>query len=164
MKINLQEKYLHNVVISSINKLIKEDVENIAENGVDYLDDIINGVIDEMQDTQDGITEVLVIGQSDKMYFIDCVAQEDEVSPYVPAKWTSYDDYQPDQQAQYEHFIDVKKVVYFDEEINEEMDITNSIDIETLNNWLEDNLDWEKLADNRYSAQNNEQNMEEYGM
>ena len=160
MKINLQEKYLHNVVISSINKLIKEDVEN----GVDYLYDIINGVTDEMQDTKDGITEVLVIGQSDKMYFIDCVAQEDEVSPYVPAKWTSYDDYQPDKQAQYEHFIDVKKVVYFDEEMNEEMDITNSIDIETLNNWLEDNLDWGELADNRYSAQNNEQNMEEYGM
>lgn len=148
-KINLQESYLHNVLMSSINKLIREDIND--NNTFEYLNDIINGNIDEMEDGFDNdITRVRVIGGSGKGYDIMCYAWRDEISPYTQAKLGNrYDDYESDIPAEYDYELEVKSVECFDDELNEYQDITSLVDVQKISQWLESNLDWEELENNR---------------
>lgn len=153
MKLN--ETYLHNVIISSIKRVISEDIEQPTENTMDYNADICNGSIDEMEDDVEyngerGLTRVCVFSPNEILYDIYCYANRTETSPYIPAKLgSSYDEYEPDVSAEYDYDLEIVAVERFDEELNEFEDITSYLDIESLNEWLDNMLDWDELYDNR---------------
>lgn len=153
MKLN--ETYLHNVIISSIKRVISEDIEQPIENTMDYNSDICNGSIDEMEDDVEykgsrGLTRVCVFSPNEIQYDIYCYANRTETSPYIPAKLgSSYDEYESDIPAEYDYDLEIVAVERFDEELNEYEDITSYLDIESLNEWLDNMLDWDGLYDNR---------------
>lgn len=154
-KIKLNENYLHNVIMSSVNKLIKEDMEQSTDNSMDYNTDICSGSIDEMEDDVEykgkrGLTRICVFSSNEIQYDIYCYANRTETSPYIPAKLgSSYDEYEPDVSAEYDYDLEIVAVERFDEELNEYEDITSYLDIESLNEWLNHMLDWDELYDNR---------------
>lgn len=153
MKLN--ETYLHNVIISSIKRVISEDIEQPIENTMDYNADICNGSIDEMEDDVEykgsrGLTRVCVFSPNEIQYDIYCYANRIETSPYIHAKLgSSYDEYESDIPAEYDYDLKIVAVERFDEELNEYEDITSYLDIESLKEWLDNMLDWDELYDNR---------------
>jgi hypothetical protein len=154
-KINLNESYLHSVVMSSINRMLNEDMEQSLNNTMDYENDIRNGSIDEIEDNVEyngerGLTRVCVFGADDAQYDIYCYANRTETSPYIPAKLgSSYDEYEPDVPAEYDYDLEIVAVERFDENMNEYEDITSYLNIESLNEWLDYTMDWDELYDNR---------------
>lgn len=154
-KIKLNENYLHHVIMSSIKRVISEDIGQTTENTIDYNADICNGSIDEMEDNVEykgkrGLTRVCVFSSNEIQYDIYCYANITEISPYIPAKLgSSYDEYEPDEFAKYDYDLEIVAVERFNEELNKYEDITSYLDIESLNEWLNNRLDWDELYDNR---------------
>lgn len=151
-RINLQESYLHNVVMTSINKLIREDIND--NDTFQYFDDITNGYIDEVREDYEEkyLTCVTIVGKSGKIYIITCDANRVETSPYVSAKLGSkFEDYESPIPAEYDYSLEIKTVEYFDEDMNEYEDIASLVNIDELTQWLSDNLDWDELENNSTS-------------
>ena len=152
VKMKLNESYLHNVVMSSINKLIKED---ISDSSINYLDDIINGTVDDIE-CKGGNMTVNIIGASDSYhnnYEGDEVIASYVVKCYVSREETyagsSGDYYNPPEPSEYDDELDVESVTFSNDYMTD-VDITNQIDIEKLKSWLMGVIDWDDV-DNIYT-------------
>jgi hypothetical protein len=151
-KINLNESYLHKVIVSSINKLIKEDLE---VSNVDYLKDIENGEVDDILYHNDNV-EIFVVGESDKYnetgnesdtmayYTIKCDVRVDEVSAGSVGDY-----YNPPEPSEYENYLDIISVSVSNDYI-ENKDISNEIDFNSLKSIVYDMIDWDNV-DNVYT-------------
>ena len=114
-RINLNESYLHNVIMSSIGNLIKEDM---GSDLINYLDDIKKGTIDEIE-CKDGDVTINVIGASDTyhidyddnkvmaFYTIKCYARRDETSA-----GSSGDYYNPPEPSEYDDYLEIQSVLF----------------------------------------------------
>jgi hypothetical protein len=153
-KINLNEAYLHNKIVESINKLIKEDM-GVTE--FDYITDIENGEVDYI-DYDDSEAIVHIIGESDTTfkntsenedtfayYTIKCYVRADEVRA-----GRSGDYFNPPEPSEYEYYLDIDSVLvcHNDEGIDE--DITDKVDIDSLEGIIYNVIDWENV-ENIYS-------------
>jgi hypothetical protein len=141
--------------MSSINKMINEDREQLLNNTMGYENDIRNGSIDEIEDNveykgKDGLTRVCVFGADDAQYNIYCYANRTETSSYIPPHLgSSYDEYEPDVPTEYDYDLEIVAVERFDENMNEYEDITSYLNIESLGEWLDYTMNWDELYDNR---------------
>ncbi len=153
-QINLNEEYLHKIVLSSVNKLIKEDTQSVFN----YLDDIVGGNVEEMNDNGNDYIEVLINGKSGNMYSIVCDAWSEETQPYHPPHLgLSYDEYEPDESAEYDYNVNIQKIECWNDGFSDWKDITSSISIDDLEMWLKNNLDWSELNSQRSFDQYDEE-------
>ena len=150
MEVN--EKYLHNIIMSSINNLIKEDINGIS---VDYLSDIKNGIIDDI-DYKGGNVVITVIGDSDTTlnsndesdifadYKINCYVRLDQVSA-----GNRGDYYNPPEEADFDKYLYIESVIFSNDGMRYK-NITKEIDEKELKLWVENIIDWDSV-DNYYT-------------
>lgn len=156
-KINLNESYLHSVVMSSINNLIKEDVEPRMDNVIDYTEDILSGKIDYREDDIEwkNLTYDMMFSiydtNSKNDYDIICDVNIDQTSPYIPAQIGGT--IETDKEAvpaEYDVEVEVRVVLRYDEELDDYEDITSNVDIQWLNQEIVDWVDWDGYYMNKY--------------
>ena len=155
MKLN--ETYLHNVIMSSINNLIKEDVEPRMDNVIDYTEDILSGKLDTREDDIEwknlryDMMFSIYDTNSKNTYDIICDVYIDQTSPYIPAKLGGT--IETDKEAvpaEYDVEVEVKVVLRYDEELNDYEDITSNVNIQLLNQEIIDWVDWDEYYMNKY--------------
>lgn len=153
-KIMLNEEYLHNKIMSSINKLIKEDM-GVTE--FDYLTDIENGEVDYI-DYDDSEATVYIFGESDTTfknigeneetfayYTIRCYVRADEIRAGRSGDYNN-----PPEPSEYEYYLDIDSVLVCHNEEGIDEDITDKIDIDSLKGIIYNVIDWENV-ENAYT-------------
>lgn len=155
MKLN--ETYLHNVIMSSINNLIKEEVKPRMDNVIDYTEDILSGKLDTREDDVEwknlryDMMFSIYDTNSKNIYDIICDVYIGQTSPYIPAKLGGTIDTDKEAvPAEYDVEVEVKIVLRYDEELNDYEDITSNVNIQLLNQEMVDWVDWDEYYMNKY--------------
>lgn len=138
MKNILNEKYLHDLVISSLNKLIKEDEE---KEFVDYYDEITNGELEGVNYKNNGEYIEIIInetGDSESFYTIKCHAEIFEISEGDDGDYNN-----APTEPEYECNLEIYSVIFTDE-FTEHV-ITDEIDCDELKDWVSSIIDWSRV-------------------
>lgn len=154
-KIKLNENYLHNVIMSSVNKLIKEDIGNEENMPFNYMEDIKNGEVDNIE-YNGGEVKILIVGASDNY---SATGDENEPMAYYTIVCNAYreetyagssgDYWNEPEGPEYDDKVEIISVAISRDYLEDE-DITNEVDKEDLKWWAMDVIDWDDV-DNIYT-------------